>query len=72
MAKTEQNEMSEKELLQEISEKLDKLIAVVSAQGKDLDTQITILTNAGIKSEEISSLTGRPAGTIRRKRSIKK
>lgn len=71
MSKTEQKEKDERKLLQEISNKLDKLIAIVSAQGKDLDTQIAIFTNAGIKSEEISSLTGRPAGTIRRRRSKK-
>lgn len=36
-------EKTEKELLQEISGKLDQLVGLVACQGKDLETQIRVL-----------------------------
>ncbi|MCP4364597.1 MAG: hypothetical protein GY800_04790 [Planctomycetes bacterium] len=64
--------MDEKEvidILNEINKKLGVLVAIISSQGKDQNTQIGILTKAGLSSEEMSSLTGVLAGTIRRRRS---
>ena len=44
MSKTEK---SEKELAEEISEKLDKITAILATQGKNTDTQIEILHGLG-------------------------
>ena len=46
-------EKSEKELLKEISEKLDKIIALIVMQGKDVDTQIKILRGLKLEWDEI-------------------
>ena len=51
-------------LLKEISEKLDKLIAVTATQGKERDDQIKILTSLGFTNQEISNLTSIPKGTV--------
>ena len=65
------NEKQIIDILNEINKKLGFLIAIISSQGKEQDIQIRILTEAGLTSEEISSLTGAAAGTIRWRRSKK-
>lgn len=51
-------EKTEKELLKEISEKLDKIIALIAMQGKDVDTQIKILRGLKLEWSEIGRLVG--------------
>ncbi|QQG40134.1 MAG: hypothetical protein HYS81_01860 [Candidatus Aenigmatarchaeota archaeon] len=60
------------ELLRETNRKLDRLLAVVAAQGKDERTQIKIMTANGLTSEEIGSLLGKSASSIRRQRTSRK
>ncbi len=57
-------EKTEKELLKEISEKLDKLIAMSAIQRKEEEKQTRILRSLGFTYEEISKLTGIPKGTL--------
>ena len=52
------NVKSEKELLEEISGKLDKIIGVLAIQGKEEDTQIRILKKLGFQPEEVGKLLG--------------
>ena len=63
-------EKSEKELLEEISKKLDKLIGVVSAnnQGLDIDSKIKILKNLGFESDEIGPFVNLTGSSIRKKK----
>lgn len=61
---SKKNDKSESELLLEISQKLSKLIAINSIQGKDKDSQVKILTSEGFTNAEISSLLGIPKGTV--------
>lgn len=49
---------TERELLVEISQKLDRLVAVTAAQGKDADTQIGILRGFGFDWTFIGSFIG--------------
>src|SRR5438067_1521870 len=56
---------NEAELLAEISAKLDRVVAVLAAQGKDLNGQVSILASAGCDSGFIASVTGKNAGAIR-------
>ena len=58
-------EKSEKELLGEISKKIDKLIAIVSLQGKTEDQQLAILKELGFTSKEASVFTGISYSSIR-------
>lgn len=60
---------SESELLSEISRKLDRVIAVLAAQGKDREAQIDILSAAGCESAFIGTVVGMSAGAIRTYRS---
>lgn len=59
---------SEKELLEEISGKLDRLIALQATQGQDHDTRIKILTKMGLSSREIGLLLGQRADSVRHRR----
>lgn len=64
-------EKTERELLEEISKKLDKLIAIQAIQGKDEDAQIRILKSNGFTSEETGRLIGLKETTIRMRKSWK-
>jgi DNA-directed RNA polymerase specialized sigma24 family protein len=57
--------MNEIELLQEISKKLDKLIALYAIQGKNQSEQANILKGLGFTYKEINQLTGIPEGTLK-------
>jgi len=61
------NEKSEKELLEEISEKLNKLIGIFSMQNEKLDTdsKIKILKNCGFESSEIGPFVGLSDSSVR-------
>lgn len=57
--------LSDVELLTEISSKLDRVVAVLAAQGKDREAQIDILSGAGCDSAFIGSVVGLTAGAVR-------
>ena len=60
-------------LLKEISEKLDRLIAVTAIAGKNEDERADVLINLGIEAKIISSLTGLTINAVAvRKTRIKK
>ena len=52
-------------LLREISGKLDRVIAVLAAQGKDKSKQIEILSAAGCDSNLIGVVVGITGGAVR-------
>jgi hypothetical protein len=58
------HEKTEKQLLEEINEKLNKLIALNAIQGKSKQEQIKILSSLGFTNVEISKLTAIPKGTV--------
>ena len=64
-------EKSEKELLEEISKKLDKLIGILAIQGKDKDEQIKILKKLKFTSEETGNLLGLTDTAVRMRKSWK-
>jgi len=55
----------EAELLTEISKKLDRVVAVLAAQGKSIDKQVQILAAAGNDSAFIGSVVGLTPGRVR-------
>jgi hypothetical protein len=55
----------EAELLTEISKKLDRIVAVLAAQGKSIDKQVQILAAAGNDSAFIASVVGVTPGRVR-------
>jgi Holliday junction resolvasome RuvABC DNA-binding subunit len=62
MAKNQ--DKTEKEILLEISVKLDKLIGVMATQGKSKEEQVKVLVALGFSNSEISGLTAMPRGTV--------
>ncbi len=62
-------EKSEKELLKEISEKLDKLIGILAIQGKNKDEQIRILKKFGFPSNLTGILVGMKESAVRNRKS---
>jgi len=63
-----QKERSERQILEEISTKLERLLAVVAVQGRDADIQIRVLTKAGFSSSEIGALLGMHPTDVRHRR----
>jgi len=59
---------SEKELLEGINEKLDKLIGILAIQGKNEDEQIRILKVLGFTSKQTGSLIGIEDSAIRHRK----
>lgn len=57
---------SDTDLLSEISQKLDQLIAVIAIQGKEKNDQIKILASLGLSNSNIANLIGIPKGTVDR------
>jgi hypothetical protein len=55
----------EAEFLLEISAKLDRVIAVLAAQGKDRERQIDILSAAGCESNFIGTVVGMTGSSVR-------
>lgn len=49
---------SEKELLEEINKKLDKVLIAIILQSANPVNQVRILINCGYKNKEISKITG--------------
>ena len=62
----------EAQLLQEISVKLDRVVAVLAAQGRDKDKQIDILGAAGCDSGFIGTVVGMTAPSVRKFQSRKR
>lgn len=64
---TKKQEKSEKGLLEEISKKLDKVVAVLSVQNEymDVDSKIVILKNAGLESKDIGPFVGLSGSAVR-------
>lgn len=58
-------ERSEKDLLAEISAKLDRLVGVMAIQGKDQDAQVDTLYALGFDSKTIGALVGLSDSTVR-------
>lgn len=58
------NMKTERDILIEISNKLDKLIGISAIHGKSKDEQVKILTLLGFSNGEISMTTGIPKGTV--------
>lgn len=67
----QKKQKTSEELLQEISEKLDKLMRILAIQGKDIDTQIKILKKLGFTSEETGNLVGLTDMAVRKRESWK-
>ena len=65
-------EKTEKEYLKEISEKMDKIIAMIAINGKDTDIQIDILRNLKLEWDEIGAITGLTSEAARKRHSRKK
>lgn len=63
-------EKTEKELLEEINKKLDRMMMAIVIQGRDEDDQIRILKRNGWKSEEIEKFLG-TKGRVRDKKGWK-
>jgi hypothetical protein len=57
---------TEVELLSEISAKLDRLVAVLAAQGKDRDKQVEILAAADCDSAFVATLVSMSPGAVRK------
>jgi len=55
------------EVLEEISQKLDKVIALLACQGKDVNTQIRVLRGLGLSYGEISEFTGISSEAVRKR-----
>ncbi len=59
---------TEKALLEEINEKLGKLIGILAIQGKNEDEQIRILKALGFNSKQTGRLLGLDDSSIRHKK----
>ena len=57
------------EILKEINRKFDRLLALTACQGKPTNTQVQILTRAGLTAKEIGDLLGMSADAVRHRRS---
>ncbi len=59
------NERTEKQILESIENKLEKLMGIMAIQGKEEKKQAKILKSLGFKYREVSELTGIPEGTLK-------
>ena len=69
MSAKQKNEI---DLLQEMNHKLDMLVALTAAQGKDRDDKIKTLAGLEFTNVNISKLLGIPKGTVDMIRAKKK
>jgi hypothetical protein len=68
---TKNKDKSTNELLEEISKKLDKILAVISTQGKPIDTQIDILHGFGWEWDEVGKFVDLTSEAARKRYSRK-
>lgn len=61
-------EKSEKHILEEINNKMTKMLAILAIQGKKEDEKITILKKAGFTSEETGLYVGLTDATVRKRK----
>jgi DNA-directed RNA polymerase specialized sigma24 family protein len=59
--------MTERELLEEISSDIKKLLGVVATQGMSDEKKIITLQKMKFNSSQISEMTGIPEPTVRKK-----
>ena len=57
-------DLSEKQLLEQISDKLDRLILVVALQARPKEEQIKHLSKLGYSNAEMATMLAIPKGTI--------
>lgn len=62
-------EKTERELLQDINKRLDKLIGIVAIQGKPQNQQIEILDGLGFDSKTAGLYVGLSADAVRQRKS---
>lgn len=55
----------ESSMLKDISTKLDRVVAVLAAQGKERERQVEILSAGGCDSSFIGTVVGMTAGAVR-------
>ena len=63
------NEKTERELLEDINERLDKLIGIVAIQGKAQNQQIELLDGLGLDSKTIGLYVGLSSDAVRQRKS---
>ncbi len=63
------SQKTERELLEEISQKIDKLIGLVAVHGMADDRKFDVLSDLGHDSDFISKLVGITPGAVRKARS---
>lgn len=59
----------ERELPEDISDKLDRLIGIIAIQGNTQEQQIAVLPDLGFSSATIGALIGMKPSTIRKRKS---
>ena len=59
---------SERDLLADISAKLDRVAALIAIQGKEQDEQISVLTSLGFDSKAIGLFVGISGDAVRKRR----
>jgi hypothetical protein len=62
--RSSKKDLSEKQLLEQIVEKLDKLILVVALQARPKEEQIKHLAKIGYSNSEMATMLAIPKGTI--------
>jgi hypothetical protein len=62
-------EKTERELLQEINDRLDKLVAIILIQGKTQNQQIEILDGLGFDSKATGLYVGLSSDAVRQRKS---
>jgi hypothetical protein len=63
--RAEDKDKTERQLLSEISAKLDRVAALIAIQNKEPAAQIRVLSKMGIPSGDIGALLDRSPATIR-------
>lgn len=63
------NPKTERQLLEDISEKLDRLIGIIAIQGKTQEQQIAVLSGLGFSSATVGALVGMKPATVRKRKS---
>lgn len=66
------SDKTQTQLLEEISERLDKVIGLLAIQGKTQDEQIDILTELGFDSKTVGLFVGLSGDAVRKRRSERK
>ena len=57
-------DLSEKQLLEQVVERLDKVTLAIALQGRQKEEQIKYLTSLGYSNSEMANILATPKGTI--------